>query len=352
MDSLGTLMPLLPDSERNDCDGFQARSGHGSQFRPSLQYLGENCPVEEGLSEYDSKHDIGSALLAGSALGGVGRLQRATQLLQQANADQSALQNQYLPLGIQTIDHCLGGGLLRHGLHEVRCGFARNMGEGIGFVLGLLSQFGQGGNFLWIVDRACRLDGGVLFPGGVAQYGLNPQRIHMVLPGSIHDALWAADEAASSKGIDGIILQIKGNPSRLDITASKRLAHRAQRHKTFICLLRQSGEAEASAALSRWHIMPLPTRNPDRLQKARQWRGFHQFIGPARQRLILEKNRNGPLGEWSVEWNPRARTFSHVAKPQTRFQVKRPPTPIGQHPRNQGQSGFTHTSIYTKQATG
>jgi len=215
--------------------------------------------------------------------------------------------SQPLALGAVAVDHCLDGGLACGGLHEVRAELARDIGAAAGFALGLAARAqadrGRQG-VVWVSDPAARIDGGGLFPAGLAQYGLDPSSLTLVEPGDLQGAMWAADEASGCPGLAALIFQIKGNPARFDITATRRLMLRARDSGVLALVLRQSGGEEASAAATRWHVSTELSGADENYQRG---------VGAMRLSLTLERNRTGRTGQWSLAWNPKTRTFDHAA---------------------------------------
>lgn len=214
-----------------------------------------------------------------------------------------------LSLGASAVDHCLEGGLACGGLHEVRSPLARDIGAATGFTLGLAAramQQGRGGRggIVWVTDPATRVDGGGLFPAGLAQYGLDPSSMTMVEPGDLQGAMWAADEASGCNGLAALIFQIKGNPARFDMTATRRLMVRARDSGVLALTLRQSGEEEASAVATRWRVNTEMSGADDMLERG---------VGAMRLSLTLERNRAGRTGQWLLAWNPKDRSFDHAA---------------------------------------
>jgi len=214
-----------------------------------------------------------------------------------------------LALGAGAVDHCLDGGLACGGLHEVRSPLARDIGAAAGFALGLAAramEAGRGGRrgVVWVSDPAARIDGGGLFPAGLAQYGLDPSCLTLVEPADLQGAMWAADEAAGCAGLAALIFQIKGNPTRFDITATRRLMLRARGSGVLALALRQSGEEEASAAATRWRVNT-ELSGADEI--------YQRGVGAMRLSLTLERNRAGRTGQWLIAWNPKVRVFDHAA---------------------------------------
>lgn len=214
-----------------------------------------------------------------------------------------------LALGASAVDHCLDGGLVCGGLHEVRSPLARDIGAATGFALGLAGRAMEAGDgrrrgIVWVSDPAARVDGGGLFPAGLAQYGLDPSCLTLVEPADLQGAMWAADEAAGCAGLAALVFQIKGNPARFDITATRRLMLRARSSGVLALALRQSGEEEASAAATRWRVNT-EISGADEI--------YQRGVGAMRLSLTLERNRAGRTGQWLLAWNPKVRVFDHAA---------------------------------------
>ncbi|WP_299865546.1 hypothetical protein [uncultured Hoeflea sp.] len=214
-----------------------------------------------------------------------------------------------LALGADAVDRVLEGGLSCGGLHEVRCALARDIGAGAGFALGLAARafsHGRDGRrrIVWVNDPAARCDGGGLLPAGLAQYGLDPAAFTLIEPRDLKGAMWAADEAAGCAGLAVLVFQIRGNPARFDMTATRRLLLRARENGVLALTLRQSGEEEASAAATRWRVQPHISEADELDQRG---------VGAMRLLLTLERNRAGRTGQWPLAWNPQTGMFDHAA---------------------------------------
>ena len=66
-------------------------------------------------------------------------------------------------------------------------------------------------------------------------------------------------------------------------------------------LLRQAGESDPGASLTRWRVAPLPAATTD---------DFPAGIGRPAWRLTLERNRHGPTGAIDVEWDHERHAFA------------------------------------------
>ena len=195
-----------------------------------------------------------------------------------------------VPLGVPEIDSCLQGGLLPGALHEV---FATSGNEtaATGFVFGLASLVMQGKTLLWIYRDFLGAEFGHLSPTGLVELGLQPDRVLLFSAASLEDELRAANDALSCVGLGAVVIEISGNPAKLDLVASRRLTLAASRHAVTVFLLRLRAGPEASAAETRWQIETAPSP-----LVTEQW-------GRPRFCVDLIRNRQGQTGSWVVEWN-------------------------------------------------
>ena len=210
-----------------------------------------------------------------------------------------------LGVGIAEIDARINGGLATNDLHEFRCSLSRDIASTFGFLLALMARFDSQKPIVWITDPACMVDVNVLFPDGLAQFGLDASRLFYIRPMHLSHALWSAGEAAISSGVAAVVFQVRGNPGMFDLPTSRKLALRTHTSGKPFFVLRQTGEEEASSAATRWHVAPrqsLPNED------------FRQGVGHMRLVLTLEKNRNGQSGQWVIAWNPRTRSFENAAQ--------------------------------------
>src|SRR5262245_43056935 len=170
--------------------------------------------------------------------------------------------------GARRLDDALGGGLPYAALTEIHGGEVRDAGAVAGFALALAGlvlksrKTGGGQNrfpVLWIgVAQAFAETGFPYAPGITALCGLSPDELLVSQAPKLVDALWIAEEAARLNELSAVILEVQGNPGRLDLTATRRLHRRAQMSGTPVFLLRQAGEAEPTAAPVRMTVSAAP----------------------------------------------------------------------------------------------
>lgn len=219
--------------------------------------------------------------------------------------------------GISELDRALdpaeGKGIVINGLHEIRvaCGLDAASGAGFALCLGLIMTAASGGtqqnlgslSVFWICDGFTRREYGGYYGPGLRAFGLAPQDLVRICPANLEESLWAAGEVAATRGAARFcLMEIRGHPKALDLTVTRRLMLRAEASGTPVIILRQSGEEEASSALTRWHVKPAVS------QRATAAAGplMHQFIGPPAFTVSLEKCRGGNahcLNPLIMEWN-------------------------------------------------
>lgn len=192
-----------------------------------------------------------------------------------------------LPFGVEAIDrHLPGGGLLRGALHEVS-GAGGDYAHGTAaalFIAGVLARLD--GAVLWCLRRRD------LFAPGLANVGLDPDRVIYAEAGDASNVLLAMEEGLHHAPLAGVV----GEVDRLGLTASRRLNLAAETSGVAAFALRRGrrhGEverAEPSAAFTRWRVaaVPSPPSGVPGLPRA-LWR------------LELVRCRNGEAAQWFVE---------------------------------------------------
>lgn len=220
------------------------------------------------------------------------------------------------PLGIPALDEALGGGLEIGGLTEIRCGETRDWGGATGFAAMLIARL-QGDEtkgqevkprpVVWIADPAARREGGEIWlPGclgllpGLGDEGVLPAPpLLVVRPRNQVEALWAAETAASGGDLGAVVLELRGNPGCLGLTESRRLHFRAREGRSPLFLLRQSAEAEATAAPARFLVGPAPAAPrmiaPDE--------PLPESLGRPALTVTLEKSRRPAPLSLILEWS-------------------------------------------------
>jgi protein ImuA len=241
-----------------------------------------------------------------------------------------------LALGIGALDQTIGGGLSLAALHEIRTRESRDAGAASGFALALASRLaaaGQAGIVLWVNAAESRRETGRLYAPGLAALGLDPARVVEVSVRGETDALWAFEAALSCRGLDVAICEL--GKASLDLSATRRCALRAREAGVTGLLLRVGGAAEATAAELRFRVLPAP---------AGRIGGFSAGIGRMAWQLLLEKNRAGRTGRFTVEWNADERCFAEPARTENAHPQPLPASAADRPPAQDGTDGLRRAS--------
>jgi len=212
-----------------------------------------------------------------------------------------------LPLatGIAGIDAVFAHrGLAGNALHEIHAPQARSAGAATGFVAGLLARLGRSDSafrpVLWVQDPASAQEAGRLHAPGLHEFGLDPRRVITLAVRSMTQVLWALEEGLDCPGLGAVVGDMRGPSRALTLTATRRLALRAEKARRPVLFLKTEAPEEASAARSRWRILPAPSAPLG---------GYRKGLGRAAWRLELVKNRDGATGAWTLEWNHHDQCF-------------------------------------------
>ena len=154
-----------------------------------------------------------------------------------------------LPFGIPALDEHLRGGLALGAVHEIA-----EVGECPAmaplFAAGILARLK--GPVLWCLKRRD------LFAPALASAGLHPDRVIYAEAYRETDILAAMEEGLRHRGLAGVV----GEVARLGLTPSRRLQLAAEETGVTAFVLRSGrSDDEPSAAVTRWRLMPAPSRS-------------------------------------------------------------------------------------------
>ena len=131
--------------------------------------------------------------------------------------------------------------------------FAAPDGAAAGFVRAQLH-----GAALWLQDRLSAVDAGRPWFAG---WGGAVWTLRLSHP---RDVLIAAEEALVCRDLSAVVMEIHGNPSALNFTATRRLAVRAEKSGVGLWLIRHAARPDSSAMRDRWRVSSLPSApHPD-----------------------------------------------------------------------------------------
>lgn len=181
-------------------------------------------------------------------------------------------------------------------LHEIGPAGAGFEAAALGFTLALAANWAGSAGVFWAGEDAAFAEEGAPYPLGLAQYGLQLDRLIVARAKKREDALWAAEQALAATGAVVICaLGAQGKP--LDLKVSRRLLLFAERYASR-CLLLMPAHGP-SAAWTRWRVAPAESdAGADEL-------GLPAFSAE------LTRSRGGPSGTtFFVDWNAHERRFA------------------------------------------
>jgi protein ImuA len=214
----------------------------------------------------------------------------------------------FLRTGAEPLDAALGGGLPKAALSEFHGAETRDAGAVAGFALSLVSLILKQAPrlpVLWIGTAEIFREAGFPYARGLhACFGIEPGQLLFSEAPRLVDALWVAEEAARMTALAAVILEIRGNPWRLDLTATRRLHARAQNAGRPVFLLRQAGEAEPTAAPVRLVLSAAPAAPRETIAGP-----LAGSIGRPAFTISIGKSRTALPGQFTLEWNPDEHAF-------------------------------------------
>ena len=223
-----------------------------------------------------------------------------------------AVSSAVVKTGVLPLDAALGGGLMRAALTEIAGRETRDSGIVSGFALALAAIVSRNGSgepsarpILWVCLADVLAEAGFPYLPGLEQFfGVVPGKLFLARARRLEDALWTAEEAARLGGFSATVLELRGNPARLDLTATRRLHHRAREAGRPVFLVRHSAAPEPTAAPTRFLASPAPSPLRETLAGP-----LPRSIGPPAFTVTLSKSRTGRNGTFVLDWNPHDLAF-------------------------------------------
>jgi len=268
----------------------------------------------------------------------------------------AALPDAFLPTGVERLDAALSGGLPKAALSEIHGGQTRDAGAVAGFALSLTSLIlkqAHGLPVLWIGTSEIFGEAGFPYARGLhAAFGIEPGQLLFSEAPRLVDALWVAEEAARMTALAAVILEIRGNPQRLDLTATRRLHARAASAGRPVFLLRQAAEPEPTAAPVRLIVAPAPA-----VPRATITGPLAGSIGHPAFTITIGKSRTALPGQFTLEWNPDERVFDERWGEERRSEERRAgrpknPVPVVSLPRGRKDPAAASGAVLAFPAVG
>lgn len=211
--------------------------------------------------------------------------------------------------GAERFDVALGGGIPSAGLIELHTRLTRDAGPVSGLSLALAARMAGRRPVVWIATAEMLREAGRPYLPGIAAFcGIGPGHLLVAQAAKLTDVLWIAEEAAGLDAIGAILLELRGNPAAMDLTASRRLHRRALAAGRPLLLMRHGARAEPTAAPLR--LVVSPAQAGERPTLSGPLRGS---IGPPVFEVLVDKNRLSPHARFLLSWDARRRIFEEKA---------------------------------------
>ena len=190
-------------------------------------------------------------------------------------------------------------GLTTAQLHEIYAGDTADGPAAIGFAVALALIAGAL-PILWVRIEADEARAGRLHASGLAEIGLSPDALVLVLVPDATALLRVAADAARCSGLGMVMVERWGPAPEFDLTATRRLMLAAERSGATVLSVRGGAQPVPSAAATRWGVAAAPS-----LALEAQAPGLPAFD------VECLRRRGGPAGSrWRVEWNRDDRCFN------------------------------------------
>lgn len=208
-------------------------------------------------------------------------------------------------LGAAEADRRLQRGLARGALHEIYAA-EEDGAAAIGFSLLLALRAVRDEPIVVIRDDRGVKALGRLYGDGVAELGGDPARLIVVHTADALATLRAAADAAACPNVGAVVVAPWGAAPVFDLTASRRLALRAERARGLILIVRIGIDPSPSAAMTRWQVRGSPSS-----ALAAGAPGHSAF------EINLLRHRGGLAGfATRVEWDRDQRSFRDAPQPR------------------------------------
>lgn len=260
------------------------------------------------------------------------RLETAAGMVRRGGA---ARNDGRLLTGVDRLDAALGGGLPRAALTEIHGAGTRDAGAVSGFMLGLAGLLltplrgtaETAAPVLWIGTAEIFGETGFPYAGGLqAMFGIEPETLLFCEAKKLADALWVAEEAARLKELAAVVIEVRGNPRQLDLTATRRLQARARDCGRPLFLLRQAATPEPTAAPVRLVVEPAASALRETIGGP-----LAGSIGRPAFTVAISKGSVARSESFTLEWNPDERTFKERWREERRAKDTLPVVPLPRH---------------------
>ena len=209
---------------------------------------------------------------------------------------------EFVATGVDAFDTALGGGLPKAALTEIHTLASKDAGLSAGFALAIAAltiKARKDAALLWIGTSEIFQEAGFPYAPGIARsFGIKPDNMLFAEARKLIDALWIAEEASRLTALCCVVIEQRGNPGQLDLTATRRLHRRAMASNRPVLLLRQGAVPEPTAAPIRLVLSPAAAAPRRTLIGP-----VAGTIGPPSFLVTVSKNRAATAETFLLGWN-------------------------------------------------
>lgn len=215
-----------------------------------------------------------------------------------------------LSTGARRLDMALGGGLQANGLTEIHTSETRDAASAAGFAMALCARMPPIAPVLWIGTADIFHEAGLPYAPGIgSRFGIAARRLLVAQGRRVEDALWIAGEAAGLPDLAAVVLELRGSPEKLGLTATRSLHRRALLAGRPVFLLRQTGLPQPTAACTRLLVGPAPATVRQTLAGP-----LSGTIGHSAFVVTIAKGGLPSARPFTVEWKPHELSFGDIGK--------------------------------------
>jgi protein ImuA len=212
----------------------------------------------------------------------------------------------HAPLGVDSLDYALGGGLARARLHELFAAEAADGPAATGFAAMLARlTLPPAAPLLWLRQEEAERNGGRLSASGLAEIGIDPARLVLLVLSDPVMLLRAAADVVRCSSVGAAVIELWKQPRALDLTASRRLAVAVEESGVTALMLRVEAQPLPSAAHSRWQVAAAPSTALEADAPGH----------PAFDIALLRQRGRPDGGRWRLEWDREQARFGEAPLP-------------------------------------
>ena len=207
-----------------------------------------------------------------------------------------------LSLGFAPIDTLLPKGVAGSGVHQIAPASRSDPMGATGFAAALLARglARPGARALIVREKSAIRETGAVYAPGLKAMGVDPARLVFAETANGPGALRLGDEALRAAAVDILVVELFDGAPLAELRITRRF-NLAARPAGMLVLLLTPDLSATSAAVTRWVVSSASSK------------GRKRRLGRPAFGIGLARNRLGPTGNWTLEWDADERAFAPTA---------------------------------------